>query len=106
MEKNRYGGFPMKKILSVILSAVMLMSVFTACSKKDDTKKFVVGFDSEFPPMGFVAEDGSYTGFDLDLAAEVASRLDMEFVAQPIDWDAKDMELKSGSIASRIKFTT
>ncbi len=60
--------------------------------------KFVVGFDQEFPPMGFVGEDGEYTGFDLALAEEVASRLDLEFVPQPISWDAKDMELSSGTI--------
>lgn len=60
--------------------------------------KFVVGFDQEFPPMGFVDENGGYTGFDLELAEEVAKRLDLEFVAQPIAWDAKDMELSSGTI--------
>lgn len=60
--------------------------------------KFVVGFDQEFPPMGFVGEDGEYTGFDLALAEEVAARLDLEFVPQPISWDAKDMELSSGTI--------
>lgn len=59
---------------------------------------FTVGFDQDFPPMGFVGDDGEYTGFDLDLAKEAAKRLDLEFVAQPIAWDAKDMELNSGTI--------
>lgn len=59
---------------------------------------FTVGFDQDFPPMGFVGDDGEYTGFDLDLAKEVAVRLGMEFVPQPIAWDAKDMELNSGTI--------
>ncbi|RGZ00091.1 amino acid ABC transporter substrate-binding protein [Clostridium sp. AM58-1XD] len=59
---------------------------------------FTVGFDADFPPMGFKADDGTYVGFDLDLAAEVADRLGMTFVAQPIAWDAKDMELESGTI--------
>lgn len=59
---------------------------------------FTVGFDADFPPMGFKADDGTYTGFDLDLAAEVADRLGLTFVAQPIAWDAKDMELESGTI--------
>lgn len=59
---------------------------------------FIVGFDQDFPPMGFVGDDGEYTGFDLDLAKEVASRLGLEFVPQPIAWDAKDMELNSGTI--------
>ncbi len=58
----------------------------------------IVGFDQEFPPMGFMAEDGSYVGFDLDLAQEAASRLGLEYQAQPIAWDSKDMELESGNI--------
>lgn len=59
---------------------------------------FMVGFDQEFPPMGFVGDDGQYTGFDLDLAKEVARRLSLTYVPQPINWDAKDMELESGNI--------
>lgn len=59
---------------------------------------FTVGFDQDFPPMGFVGDDGEYTGFDLELAKEAAERLGMEFVPQPIAWDAKDMELNSGTI--------
>ena len=59
---------------------------------------FTVGFDQDFPPMGFVGDDGEYTGFDLELAREVASRLGLEYVPQPIAWDAKDMELEAGTI--------
>ena len=59
---------------------------------------FTVGFDQEFPPMGYVGDDGEYTGFDLEVAEEVAKRLGMEFVPQPVDWTAKDMELESGNI--------
>ena len=59
---------------------------------------FTVGVDQEFPPTRFVGDAGQFTGFDLDLAKEVASRLGLEFVPQPINWDAKDMELDSGNI--------
>lgn len=65
---------------------------------KTSTGKFTVGFDQEFPPMGFVGDDGQYTGFDLALAEEVAARLGLEFVPQPINWDSKDMELDAGNI--------
>ena len=61
-------------------------------------KTFTVGFDQEFPPMGFVDQDGSYTGYDLALAKEVAKRLNFTFVPKPINWDAKDLELNSGNI--------
>ena len=68
----------------------------TDASKTDGT--FTVGFDQDFPPMGFVGDDGEYTGFDLELAQEVAKRLGLEYKAQPIAWDSKDMELESGNI--------
>lgn len=59
---------------------------------------FTVGFDAEFPPYGYKDEAGEYVGFDLDLARAVCEKNGWEFVAQPIDWDAKDMELSSGAI--------
>lgn len=58
----------------------------------------IVGFDQDFPPMGFMGDDGKYTGFDLELAQEAAKRLGLEYKPQPIAWDAKDMELESGNI--------
>lgn len=58
----------------------------------------IVGFDQDFPPMGFMGNDGEYTGFDLELAQEAAKRLGLEYKPQPIAWDAKDMELESGNI--------
>lgn len=66
--------------------------------KTSEGGTFTVGFDQDFPPMGFVGEDGEYTGFDLELAQETAKRLGLTYVAQPIAWDAKNMELESGNI--------
>ena len=67
-------------------------------STANDESTFIVGFDAEFPPYGFKDDSGNYTGFDLDLAKEVCERNNWTFKAQPIDWDAKDAELESGSI--------
>ena len=67
-------------------------------STANDESTFIVGFDAEFPPYGFKDDSGNYTGFDLDLAKEVCERNNWTFKAQPIDWDAKDAELDSGSI--------
>lgn len=111
----------MKKAVACVMTVATMAVAFTACGKTDakdpgDTNapgvnteadnqnepaadnKFVVGFDQDFPPMGFVNENNEYVGFDLDLAKEAASRMGMEFVAQPIAWDSKDMELGSGNI--------
>lgn len=102
----------MKRKTALFLALTLSVSAaFTGCGQKDDKKQdagkddskktegtFTVGFDQDFPPMGFVGDDGEYTGFDLELAEEVADRLNLEFVAKPIAWDAKDMELTSGGI--------
>lgn len=62
------------------------------------TMKLIVGFDSAYPPYGYVGDDGSYTGFDLELAQEVGKRVGWEVQLEPIDWDAKDTLMNSGAI--------
>ena len=94
----------MKKYLAMFLTMVMGVSVLTGCggseaeAPAEDKTTFTVGFDAEYPPYGYRTEDGDYAGFDLDLAAEVCARQGWELVKQPIDWNAKDMELNSGAI--------
>ena len=77
-----------------------LAALFAGCSDntaENAVRKFTVGFDADFPPYGY-KEGAEYKGFDLDLAREVCAREGWEFVAKPINWDAKDMELNSGLI--------
>lgn len=98
----------MKKYLALFLTMVMGVTMLAGCggsqeaTPAEDTAAerttFTVGFDAEYPPYGYRTEDGDYTGFDLELAAEVCARNGWELVKQPIDWNAKDMELNSGSI--------
>lgn len=59
--------------------------------------KLVVGFDQEYPPYGYIGDDGEFTGFDLELAQEVCARNGWEYVAQPINWDTKLEELNAGA---------
>ena len=89
-----------KKLLSVLVLSCMTL-VMVACSSNssgNDDNTLIVGFDQNFPPFGFQDENGDYTGFDIELAQEAAKRMGVEIVLQPIDWDAKDMELESGTI--------
>ena len=67
-------------------------------SDEADRTQLIVGFDAEYPPYGYMDDNGEYVGFDLVLAKEVCDRNGWELVKQPIDWDSKDMELNSGSI--------
>ena len=85
----------MKKLLFVLAA----VAAICGCSQRSTLTdgRFVVGFDADFPPYGF--KDGAeYKGFDLDLARAVCAKTGWKFVANPINWDAKDMELNSGAI--------
>ena len=94
----------MKRILAVVLVATMTIGL-TACGAKEeesagyvDDGVLTVGIDEDFPPMSFIGEDGEITGFDMEVCTEGAKRMGMEIKIQPISWDAKDMELESGTI--------
>jgi len=64
-----------------------------------DKGEIVLGLDESFPPMGFRdSKTGEITGYDIDLAKEMAKRLGVELKIQPIDWAAKEMELDSKNI--------
>ncbi len=105
-----------KRIIALTLAVIIgaLAIAFAGCAGKDTEEttapsgeataseaaagKLIVGFDAEYPPYGFIAEDGSYDGFDLACAKEICSRLGWKFEAVAIDWDAKDNELAAGNI--------
>lgn len=113
-----------KKVLSVILAGV-LAAAMAGCGNGDSQATsgkstsassgssadsnsaagtgvedgvFTVGFDAEYPPYGYMDENGEYTGFDLELAQAVCDLEGWELEKKPINWDSKDMELNSGSI--------
>jgi ABC-type amino acid transport/signal transduction systems, periplasmic component/domain len=103
----------MYKKISLLLVLVLVMSVFAVgCGSSDkksadadtsltDLQKkgtMVVGIDDQFPPMGFVGDDGKLTGFDVELARLVAEKLGVKAKIQPINWDSKEMELNNGNI--------
>ncbi len=89
----------MKKTAALMLCGVLAAGMLTGCGGKDgEGKTFTVGFDAEFPPYGYADENGEYTGFDLEMAQAVCDLEGWELVKQPVDWDAKDMELSSGAI--------
>ena len=69
-----------------------------AAADAGERTTFTVGFDAEYPPYGYMDENGDYVGFDLDLAQAVCDLRGWELIKTPINWDTKDMELNSGNI--------
>lgn len=94
----------MKKSFKTVIAACAALALsvvmLAGCSGGNDSDKFTltVGFDSEYPPYGYVDDNGEYVGLDLDLAKEVCERNGWEFKCEPIDWDAKDALLGQGTI--------
>lgn len=87
-----------KTVLAAVLVVAMAAGVLTGCGSKGDDKTFTVGFDAEYPPYGYMDDNGEYTGFDLELAEKVCEMEGWTLEKKPIAWDSKDMELESGAI--------
>jgi polar amino acid transport system substrate-binding protein len=107
----------MRKFLALTLAALMMLALMTGCNQAQQAPengdqaaadesltriktngKLILGFDEGFPPMGFVDESGKHVGFDLDVAGEVAKRLGVELVLQPIVWGSNISELDSYNV--------
>ncbi|MEF9875588.1 MAG: transporter substrate-binding domain-containing protein [Gordonibacter sp.] len=97
----------LKAILAVAATLALAAVVLAGCSGGGDAQKdagadgktkLTVGFDQGYPPYGFVGDDGEFAGFDLDLAKAVCEKNGWDLDLEPIDWDAKDALLGSGTI--------
>ena len=104
----------MKKLSVIALVLMLGLSTFlggcsssssSSSSANDDSLQYVmdkgeliVGLDDAFPPMGFRDDDNNIVGFDIDLAKEVAKRMDIKVKFQPVNWQAKEQELSSKNI--------
>ena len=93
----------MKKILSLVIAAIMLLAcVSCGGGKVADVEavkaagKMVIGI-TEYAPMNY-QENGEWTGFDTEFAQLVCEKLGVtaEFIV--IDWDNKILELDSKGI--------
>ncbi|MFA9399431.1 MAG: amino acid ABC transporter substrate-binding protein [Clostridiaceae bacterium] len=98
-----------KKILALTVTAIMAIGLLAGCgnssdenadswTKVSDKGEFILGLDDSFPPMGYRDDDDNIVGFDIDVAKEVFTRLDIKLTMQPISWDAKEQELNTGNI--------
>ena len=88
----------------ILVGSILTLSIFcVGCSNNSsestlDKDTLIVGIDDAFAPLGFKDESGEITGFDIDLAKELAKRLNKKIIFQPIDWTMKESELRSGNI--------
>ena len=100
----------MKKFIALILTVLMIASLFAACGAKAPAApetdlaaikskgKLVVGI-TDYAPMDYKDENGNWTGFDAEFAQLFAKELgvDCEFYVIA-DWGKKFMELDTKQI--------
>ena len=97
----------MKKVFAMILSVVLVLSLFAGCGNQaadsdlayiKDKGKLIVGI-TDYAPMDYKDENGEWTGFDAEFAELVAKELGVEVEFFVIaDWSKKVFELDSKNI--------
>lgn len=99
------GNGVFKRIITGIILAALAV-IASGCSGGEDRSlqkvldkgEFVLGYDHNHPPSGYLDENGNAVGFDIDLAREVCDRMGIKLICKDIDWDQKEKLLKSGKI--------
>ena len=102
----------MKKLIALLLAAMMVLSLAACGSKSASSKqykyntvadgKLTVATSPDFAPYEFYAIDANgnpqLAGFDVALAGYIANELGLELEMVPIDFDGVLMELQTKSV--------
>ena len=85
----------MKKLLVIVLTALMLLSCLTACGSSEKTLadvqkagKLTVATSPDFPPFEYLGEDGSVVGIEIDILNLICAELGVELEIQQMDFDS------------------
>lgn len=84
----------MKKMLSIVLALVCVLS-FAACGSKKENNTLVMATNAEFPPYEYW-EGQKVVGIDAEFAAAIAEKLGMELKIEDMAFDSIIMAVKSG----------
>ena len=96
----------MKKVISVILATVLMAVALCSCGGTTTTDelaqvkeagKLIIGM-TEFAPLNYKAEDGSWTSFETEFAQAVCEELGVKAEFQVINWASKVSELNGKTI--------
>ncbi len=91
-------------VMALMLALVLAATMFAAgCGEKKDEPeengaketllptiregKLILGSDTTYPPYESIGEDGEPEGFDIDIAVEVAKRLELELEIKSVKWE-------------------
>lgn len=98
----------MKKIFALTLAVLMVMGLFAGCTNSQTANgllnegKLVVSLSPDFSPMEFVDPNkegqDKFVGFDVALAKYIAQELGVELEIKPMDFDACQLAVGSGTV--------
>jgi glutamine transport system substrate-binding protein len=88
----------MKRLLVLLLTAVMIFTSVAAMAQEEKKDKLYVGVDTAFVPFEYKGKDGNYTGFDIDLWKEIAKRIGVEYELKPMDFNGLIPGLVTGNL--------
>ncbi len=85
----------MKRILALLSAVILLLALASCGSGKTgaDGTKFIMGIDPEYPPFSYLGDDGSYTGFDVEVCQAVCDSLGWKLEIFSVNWDQKLIQL-------------
>ncbi len=96
----------MKRLLTIITTIVIISGIAWYISKRTPTSHtitpetvdaLIVGTNATFPPFSF-EHDNNIVGFDIDIAKEVATRLNKKIVFQNMSFEALIPQIQLGNI--------
>ena len=76
----------MKKLVSVLLVAMLMASVLVGCGDDNNDKVLRVGTNAEFPPFEYVGDDGQPDGFDIALIKAIGEKMGYEVVVENMEF--------------------
>ena len=94
-----------KRAIALILAALIAALTFSlaGCGNKAEAPStdepaaartmFTMGIDPEYPPFSYLGDDGTYTGFDVDVCKAVCEQLGWDFNVFAVNWDQKLIQL-------------
>ncbi len=74
----------MRKLSTMLILVLVFALLITGCGKKEELR---VGTEATFAPFEFTNDDNEIVGFDIDLATEIAKKLNKELKIVNMDFD-------------------
>ena len=95
----------MKKLMAIVLAAVMVLGLFAACGKETvndsglktvEAGKLLMSTNAAFPPYEMTTDNGGFEGIDVEIAGAIAEKLGLELEILDMDFDSALLAVNEG----------